>query len=111
MAKNPPTLFAYVPPLMYCGPMTTNEAPKRTTLDVMESQAKAELNFLTEKLESNLKWLESEIRNMRRDVSKGSIFPSTNMTKMAADTDQIHTRLKYATEALMTIQTLQEEAK
>jgi hypothetical protein len=82
---------------------------KLTALDFAERQATAEINFLHTAIEGKFKWVESDVAGMRRDIAKGALYPSTNLTKMAADVDQFYTRLKYATDWLENIKALRTE--
>lgn len=82
---------------------------KRTALYVATVQAKGEFDFLTEKIESELKWLDSDIRSLRRDIEKGDYYEATNLVSTAANVARMATRLKYAAENIETFKTLKEE--
>jgi hypothetical protein len=89
--------------------MTTSKAPKRSTMEVLEGQAKAEIEFLNTTLAAKLRWVESAVADIKREVAAGTHFPSTNFTKVAADVDMLYARLRYATDAQANLEVLKAD--
>lgn len=89
--------------------MTTNQTPKRSTLDIAETQAKAEIEHIKGRLQSKFRHLETTANEMQKEMEDNSLFASSHLTKEAADIDLLYTRLKYATDWLKNIELLKAE--
>ena len=69
----------------------------RTTIESYIGMANAEISHFTEKVESELKWLEGHIRDLRLEVERGNVFEQINLVTAAA-------RVSYAAGKLQTAQ-------
>jgi hypothetical protein len=70
--------------------------------------ANAEANHFTEKLESELKWLEGHIRDLRREVERGQLFDQINLVTAAARVSYSAGKLRAAQENIEIFKTLAE---
>ena len=73
---------------------------KRTPMDHEIRMQEANVRFFTEKLDSELRWLESGIADLRREVDRKSIFEQRNLVAKAADVAEVAGKLRSAHEAL-----------
>ncbi|KIA72707.1 hypothetical protein ANMWB30_24750 [Arthrobacter sp. MWB30] len=74
--------------------------PVEHELRMQESNIK----FFTDKLNSELRWLESGIADLRREVERGAIFEQRNVVAKAADVAEVAGKLRAAIEAREIIQ-------
>ena len=72
----------------------------RTPLEGYISHAEHDIEFYAKKLESELKWLEGNIRAIRREVERGSVFEQRNLVAKAADVAEAAGKLRAAHERL-----------
>jgi hypothetical protein len=91
--------------------MTTSQAPERTLLDITESQMQAEIDHLNGTITSKMSSMVHSLAGIKREIEAGTLYPSTNLTKQAAELDMLYTRLRYATDTLETLEALKAEQK
>ena len=66
------------------------------------------VEFYTQKLNSELRWLEGNIVDLRREVERGAIFEQRNLVAKAADVAEVAGKLRSAIEAREIIQRIIE---
>lgn len=71
----------------------------RTPLDHELRMQESSVEFFTRKLDSELRWLEGNIADLRREVERGSIFEQRNLVAKAADVAEVAGKLRAAIEA------------
>jgi len=72
----------------------------RTPLEAYISHAEHDVKFFTEKLESELRWLEGNVRDLRQEVERGSVFEQRNLVAKAADVAEVAGKIRAAQERL-----------
>ena len=72
----------------------------RTLLEGYISRAEHDVEFYTEKLDSELRWLEGNIRDLRREVERGNVFEQRNLVAKAADVAEVAGKIRAAYERL-----------
>lgn len=73
---------------------------KRSPMDHEIQAQEANARFFAEKLDSELRWLESGIADLRREVARKSIFEQRNLVAKAADVAEVAGKLRAAHESL-----------
>ena len=71
-----------------------------TPIEGYISHAEHDVEFYTEKLASELRWLEGNIRDLRREVERGSVFEQRNLVAKAADVAEVAGKIRAAQERL-----------
>jgi hypothetical protein len=66
----------------------------------------SDVAFYKDKLGSELRWLESNIADLRREVANGNIFEQRNLVAKAADVAEVAGKLRAAHEGLALLKRL-----
>jgi len=82
----------------------------RTALEGYISHAESDVKFYTEKLASELRWLEGSILDLRREVERGSVFEQRNLVAKAADVAEVAGKIRAAHERLGVLRDIASEA-
>jgi len=72
----------------------------RTPIEGYISHAEHDVEFYAEKLASELRWLEGNIRDLRREVERGNVFEQRNLVAKAADVAEVAGKIRAAHERL-----------
>jgi uncharacterized protein (DUF885 family) len=72
----------------------------RTPLESYISHAEHDVEFYAKKLESELRWLDGHIRDLRREVERGNVFEQRNLVSKAADVAEVAGKIRAAHERL-----------
>jgi hypothetical protein len=83
----------------------------RTHLDMYTSMATAEVNHFTEKVESELRWLEGHIRDLRKEVERGNVFDQINLVTAASRVAYSAGKLRAAQESVTAFKAITDEIK
>lgn len=68
----------------------------------------SDVAFYKDKLGSELRWLESNIADLRREVASGNIFEQRNLVAKAADVAEVAGKLRAANESLAMLKRIQK---
>lgn len=71
----------------------------RSALDHELRMQESSVEFFTQKIHSELRWLEGNITDLRREVERGAIFEQRNLVAKAADVAEVAGKLRAAIEA------------
>ena len=72
----------------------------RSVLEGYIAHAEHDIEFFTKKLDSELRWLEGSIRDLRQEVERGSVFEQRNLVAKAADVAEVAGKIRAAQERL-----------
>ena len=87
---------------------------KRTIAELRQHSIEGEFEFMKGRLESELKWLESGIADIRREMDRGSMNEARNLVAKAGDVADYVGKLRSAHERLELLKDItatQEAAK
>ena len=85
---------------------------KRTIAELRHHSTEGEVKFFSDRLESELKWLESGIADIRREMARGSMNEARNLVAKSGDIADYAGKLRSAYERLGLLEDiLRDEAK
>lgn len=88
-----------------------SQKPAKSMLDHYGRVVRHEVEFYAERVEQELKWLESGIDELRGDIKRGSLHEYRNIAAKAVDVIEYAGKLRAAIEQLEVLDTLAKEDK